>query len=261
MTEKARHHLFYLIKTHINTIVLSVFLIVSVSIAFGTYMILDKDSDHKMTVESSVKAEVTTISSEIATTAMTKTVMSTTTTSAKVTTSRKTSVNTVKTAEPVAQFPMDVNCATYDDLLQIVGIGDVLASNIIGFRDNVGKITNMDQLLEVDGIGEGKLETLKKYLYVSDADYQQITTVETVKPQSQSSNISKTNNEKVMRAVNVNTASAEEISECLILDIEIANQIVDLRNEIEGFTATTELLYVDSFTEKIYNERKEYILI
>lgn len=261
MTEKTRHHLFDLIKTHINTIVLSAFLIVSVSMAFGTYVILNKDSHYEMTVESSVKDKVTTISSEITTTATNKTITSTTTTSVKITTSRKTSTNTVKSVEPAAQFPIDVNFVSYDELMQIDGIGEVLAGNIIDFKNSVGKITNMDQLLEVDGIGEGKLETLKKYLYVSDEDYRQITNVEMSTTQSRLSNVTSTNNEKMLRSVNVNTASAEEISECLDIDIEISRQIVDLRNEIEGFTATAELLYVDGFTDDMYNKLKEYILI
>lgn len=42
--------------------------------------------------------------------------------------------------------------------------------------------------------------------------------------------------QKKMKSVNINSASAEEISECLLLDIELVQKIVDLQTDIRCFS-------------------------
>ncbi len=48
-----------------------------------------------------------------------------------------------------------------------------------------------------------------------------------------------------MREVNINTASADEISECLLIDIELADEIVSLREQIGYFSSVDELFLID----------------
>ena len=63
--------------------------------------------------------------------------------------------------------PMDLNRVTFEDLTKIDGIGPALAKRIIAFRRSRGRFENLDELLEVKGIGKKKLISLKRVLTVS----------------------------------------------------------------------------------------------
>ncbi len=61
--------------------------------------------------------------------------------------------------------------------------------------------------------------------------------------------------------VHLNYASAEEISNALLLDISLAEKIVELRAQIGKFSAVEELLLVDSIHDEDINEFKDYVII
>lgn len=53
---------------------------------------------------------------------------------------------------------INLNTATAEDLQQLEGLGEVLAQRIIDYRDLHGSFRNVDDLLDVEGIGEKRLE-------------------------------------------------------------------------------------------------------
>lgn len=57
----------------------------------------------------------------------------------------------------------DINSATAYDLEQIEGIGPATSQKILDYIAGHSPVTDMDELLEVDGIGEAKLKRLKYY--------------------------------------------------------------------------------------------------
>ena len=57
---------------------------------------------------------------------------------------------------------LNINQATKEELMEIDGIGEVLAQRILDFIVQNGPITDLDELLEVSGIGEKKLEKIKE---------------------------------------------------------------------------------------------------
>lgn len=71
-----------------------------------------------------------------------------------------------QTAPASDQFPMDINRAGKQDLMEVEGIGEVKAQSILDYREQVGRIEQMEQLLEVEGIGEVTLERLCELFYV-----------------------------------------------------------------------------------------------
>lgn len=56
---------------------------------------------------------------------------------------------------------LDLNTASAQDLDGLPGIGPVLAERIVSWRTEHGRFASVDQLREVDGIGEAKFSSLK----------------------------------------------------------------------------------------------------
>lgn len=63
-------------------------------------------------------------------------------------------------------LPLDINLATYDDLLMVPGVGVVMAEKILLRRNEIGRFTNLNQLMEISGIKENKLLKLIPYLCI-----------------------------------------------------------------------------------------------
>ncbi len=61
---------------------------------------------------------------------------------------------------------INLNTATAEDLKKLEGIGDVLAARIIAYRDAHGTFRTVEDLLDVEGIGETRLEQWRPYLIV-----------------------------------------------------------------------------------------------
>lgn len=60
---------------------------------------------------------------------------------------------------------IDINNATKEELQQLPGIGPAYADRIIQWRADHGPFTSPDQLLEVRGIGDRRLEQLVPYIH------------------------------------------------------------------------------------------------
>ena len=59
-----------------------------------------------------------------------------------------------------------VNQAAPGDLEQLPGVGPVLANRIASFRDENGPFATVEDLLDVPGIGEGKLAGLRDFVAI-----------------------------------------------------------------------------------------------
>lgn len=68
-------------------------------------------------------------------------------------------------AEEVS-FPLDINQADSEALQALPGIGEVLAGRIISYRDENGPFSSPDQLMNVEGIGEKRLEAILDYITI-----------------------------------------------------------------------------------------------
>lgn len=61
-------------------------------------------------------------------------------------------------------MPLDLNTATIDDLLLIPGIGEITAQKILELRSKKTHFNNIEELMEIKGIKEKKLDGFKQYL-------------------------------------------------------------------------------------------------
>jgi len=63
---------------------------------------------------------------------------------------------------------INLNTATEDELMTIRGIGETYAKRIVEFRESIGGFTYMEQLKEIEGIGEGRYNAWTPYLTLDD---------------------------------------------------------------------------------------------
>ena len=72
----------------------------------------------------------------------------------------------VGAAGGLAAGPINLNSATADQLDELPGVGPATAAAILAYRTQVGRFSTVDDLLEVRGIGDAKLEQLRPLVRV-----------------------------------------------------------------------------------------------
>ncbi|MFO7526264.1 MAG: helix-hairpin-helix domain-containing protein [Ignavibacteriaceae bacterium] len=65
-----------------------------------------------------------------------------------------------------AENSININNAEIDELTALPGIGKKTAQSILDFRIKNGKFNQVSDLLKIKGIGQTKLNNIKKYIYI-----------------------------------------------------------------------------------------------
>jgi DNA uptake protein ComE-like DNA-binding protein len=129
----------------------------------------------------------------------------------------------------------DLNVATEQELKSISGIGDILAHRIINFRNALDGFMTAEQLYDVYGLEEDVvLRALKKFKVV------QVPTI---------------------KKININTATAEEISQLIYIKTDLANRIVARRNRYGSYSSFTELTKIEDFPADKIDRIKLYLAL
>ena len=59
---------------------------------------------------------------------------------------------------------LNLNTATAEELMTLPGIGEVLAGRIVAYREAHGSFSSIDELAEVEGIGEKRIDAIRDYV-------------------------------------------------------------------------------------------------
>ncbi len=64
-------------------------------------------------------------------------------------------------------LPLDINTATYEEMLMVPGIGEKTARQIMTLRNSQERgLRNLNELMKIRGIKEKRLEALRRYFYI-----------------------------------------------------------------------------------------------
>ncbi len=129
----------------------------------------------------------------------------------------------------------DLNSATAEDLRSISGIGQILALRIIKFRNRLGGFIVDDQLYDVYGLEpEVVKRTFERFKVLSQPEIEKI---------------------------NVNSATAEEISKLIYIRYNVATRIVEYR-EVKGtISSFDELTKIEDFPIDKIHRIKLYLTL
>lgn len=200
----------------------------------------------------------------------------------------KTETGTASTAEsitetepPTEQLWVNINTADIAELAELHGIGEALAAEIVRYREINGGFRNIEELINVKGIGEKKFEAIRDSIYVENPTYEEETETiaaeetiaeeityvqeETDAPIQEETTVESTTGHirtlEEAAPININTADAEELMLLPYVTEEIAERIISLRNDINGYSHPYELLYIEELEQKQVAEIVEFVTV
>jgi len=66
-------------------------------------------------------------------------------------------------------FPLDLNSARVEDLMELPGIGEKLAQRLVEYRRSHGGFRSVEDLRKVRGIGEKRMKRLRPLVRTAEA--------------------------------------------------------------------------------------------
>jgi competence protein ComEA len=135
----------------------------------------------------------------------------------------------VKTSKTI-----DINTADTAEFILLPGIGSKLAQRIINFRNKLGGFYSVDQVAETFGLPDSTFKKIKPRLIISPSS--------------------------IIR-INVNTASLEDLKIHPYIRYNLANAIIQYRNQHGNFSSITDIKKIMLFTDEVYKKVEPYISI
>ena len=77
-------------------------------------------------------------------------------------------INSNSYSQTIEHGKLNINTASAQELMELPGIGEVIANRIIAHRQKFGPFSSVDDLLLIKGIGEARLNKIKDYITIGD---------------------------------------------------------------------------------------------
>ena len=147
--------------------------------------------------------------------------------------------------------PIDINTASADDIAaNLKGVGAKQAAAIVEYRKQNGPFTSVEAISNVKGVGAKTIANNQENILLKG------TPAASPKPVEPS----KTVTQKVtQQPVNINTASAEELTELPGIGPAKADAIIKYRQDIGPFQAIDDLLNIKGIGEKTLLKNRDMI--
>ena len=117
---------------------------------------------------------------------------------------------------------IDINLASAEDLMRVIGIGERLSARIVKYRNSMGGYTSKKQLNEVYGLKPEVIESLWKKFKLNVPEHQD--------------RISKN-----YKKIEINSATADNLKKIKGIGERLSARIIKYRNKLGGFTLKEQL--------------------
>jgi len=129
---------------------------------------------------------------------------------------------------------VDINSGDTSAFIALPGIGSKLAARIINFRDKLGGFYSVEQIGETYGLADSTFQKIKPFL-----------TLET----------------NSIKRININTATKDEMKVHPYLKWNLANAIVEYRNQHGNYTSLDDLKNITLITDEVFDKIKFYLTL
>lgn len=160
-------------------------------------------------------------------------------------------------------FPIDINKAKAEDFAELDGIGDALAERIVEYRNVNGYFDSVYGLADVSGIGKATVDKNIDKIYVDEA-YCKNTDTESdtdLNINSSTDNADDVKKDTLNFPINLNTSSADELSQIPEVSMKLAEKIVLLREKIGKISVYEELWLIDGIKGQQFESIKSHSYI
>jgi len=129
---------------------------------------------------------------------------------------------------------VDVNTADTSAFIALPGIGNKLALRIVNFRDKLGGFYSIDQIGETYGLPDSVFRKIKPFLRFET---------------------------NLVKKFNINTATKDEMKSHPYIKWNLANAIVEYRNQHGNFSSLEDLKKISLITTEVFDKIKFYMAL
>jgi competence protein ComEA len=127
---------------------------------------------------------------------------------------------------------IDVNYGDTAAFISLPGIGSKLSARIVSFREKLGGFYSIEQVGETFGLADTTFQKIKKYLSLSNSE---------------------------VKTFNINLATKDEMKSHPYIRWNLANAIVEYRNQHGNFSSLDDLKKISLITDEILTKIRPYL--